>query len=131
VRQILDAMMGFVSAALPQVLKDPPTTDRRAARRYAIELALEYRVFRHKRAVHTGRGLSVNVSSKGILFECERPLPLRCTIELAIGWSARLHQQIGLTMWVEGATVRRECNRVAVRIRRYEFRTRGMSKGLL
>ena len=102
-----------------------PDGDRRGAPRYAIQVALEYRLFLQRRPVAAGRGHTMNLSSTGILFESSQTLPARCTIELAIEWPVRLDDRIALTMCVHGRTVWTDGTVTAVRIRRYECRIRG------
>ena len=65
--------------------------DRREDRRYAIELGLKYKLIRRRRVLETGKGFTVDLSSGGILFEAERPLPLGLNVELLIDWPVLLH----------------------------------------
>ena len=98
-------------------------SDRRSWPRYPFEAALEYRLIRGRK-VSTGRGKTVNVSSRGVLFQSDKPLAAGAQIELAIAWPALLNDAAGLTLHVTGRTVRSQENCAAVRILRYEFRTR-------
>jgi hypothetical protein len=66
----------------------------------------------------------VNLSSCGVLFEAQDPLPLGKRIELSIAWPARLDENAGLTLRVIGRIVRTEENLVSVAFSHYEFRTR-------
>jgi hypothetical protein len=107
----------------------PSAGERRAARRYAIRMEMEYRlVWRSKRIVE-GRGHTINLSSAGLLLEAKTALPLGAIIELTIAWPARISEQTGLSLKISGRTVRSQANRTAVVIRRYEFYTRAMGKG--
>jgi hypothetical protein len=65
------------------------------------------------------------MGSGGILFTTEERLPVGRTVELSVNWPARLDGVCPLKFVAVGRVVRSEENRAAVRIERYEFRTRG------
>jgi hypothetical protein len=58
------------------------------------------------------------------LFTTEEKLPLGRQVEIAVNWPARLGGTCPLKFVASGRVVRSENNRAAVRIERYEFRTR-------
>ena len=97
--------------------------ERRSDRRYRIQAQLEYKLFRRRRVIATGRGQTVNVSSTGILFESDQPLPEGCDIELSIMWPVHLNDTAGLKLCVTGRIVRAQDNCIAVRAGQHEFRT--------
>lgn len=66
----------------------------------------------------------MNIGSGGILFTTENRLPLGRTVELSVNWPARLDGICPLQFVATGRVVRAEENRAAVRIERYEFKTR-------
>ena len=74
-----------------------------------------------------GTGLTVNISSSGILLKTETALPVGVPIALQIDWPAKLNREIALTLHVRGRTHRSDRNRTAVVIMRHEFRTRRLS----
>ena len=67
----------------------------------------------------------MNIGSSGILFTTEERLPLGRTVEISVNWPARLGGTCPLKFVAVGRVVRAEIDRAAVRIERYEFRTRG------
>lgn len=99
--------------------------DRRSWPRYPFEAALEYRII-HGRRVATGRGKTINLSSRGVLFQSDQAVAEGMQIELAIAWPARLNNVAGLTLHVTGRTVRSQGKCAAVKISRHEFRTRAI-----
>jgi hypothetical protein len=99
--------------------------DRRADRRYPIELELRYKLIRRKRVLETGVGRTLDLSSGGIVFEAKRPLAQGFSVELAIRWPVLLGNVAALQLIVKGTVVRTEENRAAIRMSRHEFRTLG------
>jgi hypothetical protein len=80
----------------------------------------------HSRTMRTsGSGKTLNFGSGGLLFTTEEPLPLGHTVELSVSWPALLGGKCPLQFVATGRVVRSESNRAAVKIERYEFRTRG------
>jgi hypothetical protein len=79
----------------------------------------------HSKALKTsGAGKTLNFGSGGILFTTEERLPVGRTVELSVSWPAMLGGTCPLQFVATGRVVRSESNRAAVRIERYEFRTR-------
>jgi hypothetical protein len=101
------------------------TTDRRETNRFPVRENVKYTVI-HSRALKTsGSGQTVNFGSGGLLFTTEDTLPLGRTVELSVSWPALLGGKCPLQFVATGRVVRAENNRAAVKIERYEFRTRG------
>ena len=105
-----------------QLKAKPP--DRRARRRYIVVAELEYNLLSGHRPGRSGRGRTVNLSSKCVLFESDGPLPLRKQIELWIVWPVNLGDKVGLRLWVAGPIIRIQGNLAAVYVARHEFLTR-------
>ena len=99
--------------------------DRRADRRYPIELELRYKLIRRKKVLETGVGRTLDLSSGGIMFETERPLPPGFSVELAINWPVLLRNIAPLQLIVKGKVARTEESRTAIRMSQHEFRTVG------
>jgi hypothetical protein len=97
--------------------------DHRSNRRYPVDAVVEYAVVLPNRKVITGVGETVNLSSGGVLFQSEVPLPSGVAIELAIAWPARLESLAGMNLYVTGTTLRTQGNCTAVSIHRCEFRS--------
>jgi PilZ domain len=99
-------------------------TERRSNPRYPIHLDFDFRLLPDERPVLTGRGRVVNLSSSGVLFECDSDLPLGMWIELSIDWPVMLNNEVRLKLQGKGRVVRVKGNRIAVTIERYDFLTR-------
>jgi hypothetical protein len=101
------------------------TADRRETNRFPVREDVKYTVI-HSRANKTsGSGKTLNFGSGGLLFTTQDRLPLGHTVELAVTWPALLGGKCPLQFVATGRVVRSESNRAAVKIERYEFRTRG------
>jgi hypothetical protein len=101
-----------------------PLPERRLSSRYPFRQELRYRVTTSKAANMSGSGTTLNMGSRGILFTTEHKLPVGRGVELAVDWPARLDGTCPLQFVARGRVVRAEDNRAAVRIERYQFKTR-------
>ena len=100
--------------------------DRRRNNRFPVNEDLKYRVM-HKAARISGSGRTINMGSGGVLFTTEEKLPLGRHVEISMNWPARLGGTCPLKFVATGRVVRAEEGKAAVRIERYEFRTRATS----
>lgn len=98
--------------------------ERRANRRYPIDLAVQYEIGRPEEGVRIGHGRVVNISSGGVLIASAQPMPSGIRIRLRIEWPALLNNLVPLALHVEGRTVRAKGDFAALRIIKSEFRTR-------
>ena len=101
--------------------------ERRADRRYDLALNVRWKLIRRRRVLDSGTGKTIDVSSGGLLFETDRPLPSGLNIELSIAWPVLLHDVAPLQLVVAGRVVRTVGQRVGVRMTQHEFRTIGVS----
>jgi hypothetical protein len=101
--------------------------DRRSDRRYPLELELRYKLLRRRRVLETGSGRTLDISSGGIRFEADRPLPAGLSVELSVTWPVLLRNVAPLQLVVSGRIVRSESNQVSIRMVQHEFRTQGAS----
>jgi len=101
------------------------TTDRRDTSRFPVREDVKYTVVHSKALKTRGSGKTLNFGSGGLLFTTEDRLPLGRTVELSVAWPALLGGKCPLQFVATGRVVRSESNRAAVKIERYEFRTRG------
>ena len=99
--------------------------DRRTTDRFPIENALRYKLPDGEQA---GTGQTLNMSSGGILFTADSRLPLGKQIEVSVDWPAQLNARCGLKLVASGRVVRSSPNAAAVRIEKYDFRTRATAK---
>jgi len=98
--------------------------DRRETSRFPVRETVKYTVI-HSRAHKTsGSGKTLNFGSGGLLFTTEERLPVGRVVELSVAWPAMLGGTCPLQFVATGRVVRSESNRAAVKIERYEFRTR-------
>jgi hypothetical protein len=105
----------------------PP--DRRTTSRFPMRAEVTY-TFRHGKVVGGGAGKCVNIGSGGVLFTTVDRLPIGRTVEVSIAWPALLDGACPLKFIASGPVVRTEDDRAAIRIDRYEFRTRATRPGL-
>jgi hypothetical protein len=100
--------------------------ERRGTSRFPLREDVRYKVVQSKTQKITGSGITLNFGSGGILFTTEEVLPVGRTVELSVNWPARLDGTCPLQFVATGRIVRAEADRAAVRIERYEFRTRSV-----
>jgi hypothetical protein len=101
--------------------------DRRGTGRFPVREEIRYRLLQSRSEKVGGSGVTVNFGSGGILFTTQEKLPIGRTVELSVNWPARLGGICPLQFVATGRVVRSEDNTAAVRIERYEFKTRGVS----
>ena len=106
-------------------------TDRRATTRFPVQEDLRYRIVQAKNVQIAGSGTTLNMGSGGILFTTQDKLPIGRMVELSVNWPARLDGTCALQFVAQGRVVRSEDRRAAVRIERYEFRTRSTTAPVL
>jgi hypothetical protein len=100
--------------------------ERRGTSRFPLREDVRYKVVQSKTQKVIGSGTTLNFGSGGILFTTEELLPVGRSIELSVNWPARLDGTCPLQFVATGRIVRAEADRAAVRIERYEFKTRSM-----
>ena len=99
-------------------------SERRGRSRFPVREDVRYRVVQSKSQKVAGAGTTLNIGSGGILFTTEDQLPLGRMVELSVNWPARLDGTCALQFVATGRVIRSEQSRAAVRIERYEFKTR-------
>ena len=105
-------------------LKDSSDNDRRNTDRFPLENALRYRFLDLKSSGPAGTGQTLNMSSGGMLLKVEGALPVGQQIEVSVDWPAQLNARCGLKLVALGKVVRSSSDVAAVRIEKYDFRTR-------
>ncbi len=103
--------------------------ERRATRRYPIEVAVIYRLVHEGRVLRRGYGLTRNLSSGGLLMESNTSLSVGTEVEVFMAWPARLGGEVKLNLWIQGRAVRTGDNCTAIAIDRSDFRTRASGAG--
>lgn len=97
--------------------------ERRQTSRFPFEAEVKYKLTRGK-VVTSGAGKTLNMGSRGVLFTTEHRLPLGQTVEVAVNWPALLDGTCPLKLVASGPVIRAEDGVAAIRLSRYEFRTR-------
>jgi len=103
----------------------PPREDRRAADRFPLECEARYTVLDTRAVVQAGKCRTVNMSSRGILFQTDARLREGKRIELAVSWPARLNATCPIKLVAVGCVMRSSFEEAVIEIERYEFRTQG------
>lgn len=103
--------------------------ERRGRPRYPFEQDLMFRRRVGQAEITPIPGRTLNMSSRGILFEADSTLEEGEILHMVIRWPARLENRHPMKMVVTGKVVRCSECRTAVAILQYEFRTAG-SNGL-
>lgn len=105
----------------------PQRTERRLTSRFPLQQEVRYRLIQARAGSRRGVGRTVDVSSGGILFTTSERLPTGRIVEVAMHWPAQLNGTCPLQFVARGRVVRSDGRTAAVRIQRYEFRTRATS----
>ena len=100
------------------------SSDRRASVRFPLSLKVRYSVAGRRGPVETGSGRTIDMSSSGLGFTADRPLPIGQKLDLSIDWPARLDGDVQIQLVASGVVVRSSGAVTALRIQRYELRTR-------
>jgi len=103
--------------------------ERRCSGRFPIQSEIFYRVLEGRNRVLAGKGVTLDMSSTGILFTTEHPIQEGKRVELSVDWPAKLDGNCRLKLVALGRVVRSEGVTAAIAIEKYEFRTQGV-KGL-
>jgi ribosomal protein L2 len=98
--------------------------DRRASSRFPVQEEVSYHLTHSRSAPVTGRGAALNIGSGGILFTTNQKLDVGRAVEVAMNWPAKLGGTCPLRFIAVGRVVRSVEDQAAVRIQRYEFKTR-------
>ena len=121
--------MNATSAKYSNILSFTISQERRATPRFPMLQDLTYQ-YRDGKATKAGAGTCVNIGSGGVLFSTTWRLPIGKTVEVSINWPALLDGSCPLKFVASGPVVRVEDGLAAIRIDKYEFRTRGARSGL-
>ena len=100
--------------------------DRRNNHRFDLRLRIQCR-----RIDPPGRNIvceSLNISSTGLLFTTTEAFQPGQLVEAYIDWPMRLDDSVRLTLVVEGPVVWKENAQIAMRIDKYQFKTRGATE---
>lgn len=101
-------------------------SEKRSNGRFPLREEASYREVQSRSPAVSGVGETLNMASGGILFTTREKLPVGRTVEVAVNWPAKLGGTCPLKFVAVGRVVRSEDTCAALRIQRYEFRTRSM-----
>src|SRR5580658_7624612 len=131
-----DMDMANLRRAVAGVLKsgegvktEPDGADRRTNARFPCRLAVSYQALEHPFLSGVATSETLNISSKGVLFATEEALQPGQLLQVSVDWPARLENQVPLKLVAEGRIVRNLNGQAAMRIDKYEFRTRRSRPG--
>jgi hypothetical protein len=100
----------------------PDPIERRARVRYPVQLNVRYRTTDSRHNV-SGVGMTLNMSSGGLLVACQHELTLGARIEAQLDWPTLLDSRIPLQRVTVGRVVRSYSSTFALEFSQYEFRT--------
>ncbi len=109
------------------MIPDEKHPDRRHASRFPITRDLTYRVLTRRDGALPGDGMTINMSSSGVLFGTSYPPRAGTRLEVSINWPAQLNGTCPLNLVMRGRVARSEPGRAALEVLQHEFRTRGKS----
>jgi hypothetical protein len=107
----------------------PAKMERRLTSRFPLQQEIRYRLVQSRASSSKGIGQTLDVSSGGILFTTAERLPTGRMVEIAMHWPALLNGNCALQFVARGRVLRSDGKTAAVRIQRYEFRTRSNGTG--
>ena len=107
----------------PRLAPTGNISERRGAARFPLSLDLRY-VASGSFPVEKGFGRTIDLSSCGLSFTADRPLPPGLRLDIFIDWPAMLEGGVQLQLAVLGEIVRNDGLLAALKIERHEFRTR-------
>ena len=110
------------------IVRSTEISDRRISNRYPLECAVTTRNY-GKRSLQSGsgRGTTVNMSSRGLLLKTDQELQPGQRVEASIAWPIMLNERCSLKMNVFGRVVRVEDGLAAIEILKYQFKTAGLA----
>lgn len=118
-------MLEFAHGSAFPVSQKKTTNDhaeRRSRQRFRIQQDVCYACLSGQRI--SGVGKVLDISSKGAWFTTECALKRGTRVALSLNWPALLNDICPLKLMIYGSVVRSEKTAAAIRIDRYEFRTR-------
>jgi len=98
---------------------------RRGRRRFPIQQDVRYQCVKGSRISAVGVGKTLEISSREVRFTTQQPLKQGQRMRLAMNWPAMLDNTCSMKLEILGWIVHSEPGEAAVKIQRYEFRTRG------
>lgn len=104
---------------------------RRGQLYFPIQQDVRYQCVKGSRIALAGVGKTHEMSSREIRFSTQHTLKLGDRIRVAVNWPAMLGDTCAMKLEIFGWVVHSEPGSAAVKIERYEFRTRGTPLAML
>lgn len=98
---------------------------RRAPRRFPIQQHVRYQCMKGSRIFAVGFGKTLEIGSREVRFTTQHSLERGQKMRLAMDWPAMLDNTCRMKLEISGWIVYTARGEAAVKIERYEFRTRG------
>jgi hypothetical protein len=98
--------------------------ERRASVRFPLDLGLRYSIACRASPVENGTGRTIDLSSSGLAFTADKPIPVGAKVDVSIDWPAMLDGGVQLQLTMAGLVVRTSGNVTALQVLRHEFKTR-------
>lgn len=114
---------GFPMATMNNIPREDD--GRRGRRRFPIQQDVRYQCLKGSRISDVGVGKTLEISSREVRFTTQHPLKRGQKMRLAVNWPAMLDNTCRMKLEISGWIVDSEQGQAAVKIERYEFRTRG------
>ena len=95
--------------------------ERRADRRYGVQLNVRYKLVRGARLLAEGKGTTCNISKGGVSFCPDRILPARASVQLSIEWPSMVPGEHPLELHLVGRVVRSRNGETAIRTTWHAF----------
>lgn len=112
----------FLTVSQGKAIRGPG--EQRARQRFLIGQDIYYKCVAGGRVSVAGVGKILNVSSSGVRFTAQHTLGVGKGIEVTMEWPVLIENKCLLKLVIYGHVVRSDSNSAAVKIVRYEFRTR-------
>ena len=106
-----------------------PQSERRASQRFPIVVPVEYKAFWGEVCAGEGIGCTINIASKGILFQADPPLEPGMRLQITLEWPVLHEMNVHLRLHANAQIVRLRDDRVAVRLIRPEFQREELHAG--
>jgi hypothetical protein len=90
--------------------------------RYPIRLQARYRSLNPEERI-SGVGLTINMSSSGLLVTCRHTVPLGAQMEVLLDWPSLLNSTVPLQLVTSGRVVRSQPSSFVLEFASYQFRT--------
>jgi hypothetical protein len=96
--------------------------DRRLKVRYPVRLQARYRSLNQQDQI-SGVGLTVNMSSSGLLVTCQHKVPSGSQMEVLMEWPSLLDSTVPLQLVTSGRVIRSQPSSFVIEFATYQFRT--------